>query len=128
MERKTERRRGQSLSTPEARARWRRKHTLKRYGLTQERFDAMLAAQGYRCAMCPAPFEEGQPVYIDHDHNLGCHPGEKQACDACRRGLLCLTCNTALGYVERYGALSRAYLEGARHSARPGTLFIVEGG
>lgn len=29
----------------------------------------------------------------------------------CRRGLLCLRCNTGLGYVERMLDLARAYLE-----------------
>jgi hypothetical protein len=43
-ERKTERRRGQTLSTPEARARWRLTSKLRRYNLTQEQFDQLLAA------------------------------------------------------------------------------------
>jgi recombination endonuclease VII len=97
---------------PEAVRRWRATHRLARYGLNQEQFDALLAAQGYACGMCREPFEDGQPVFIDHDHNLGCHPGEKQACDGCRRGLLCLRCNTGLGYVERLGAMAKAYLIG----------------
>ena len=31
--------------------------------------------------------------------------------DKCRRGLLCLKCNTGLGYVERMTALARTYLD-----------------
>jgi hypothetical protein len=92
---------------------------LKRYGLTQETFDRLLEKQGYACGMCHEPFGEEQPVFIDHDHTLGCHPGEKQACDKCRRGLLCLRCNTALGYIERHGELARAYL-GSRHARHEG--------
>jgi hypothetical protein len=99
------------IVTPEDRARWARTHKLKRYGLTQETFDRLLEIQRYACAMCHAPFAEGQPVFIDHDHDLGCHPGEKQACDKCRRGLLCLRCNTGLGYIERMGHLARTYLD-----------------
>jgi len=49
-------------------------------------------------------------VYIDHDHNLGCHAGEKQACDRCRRGLACLRCNAGLGYIEQMREMARAYL------------------
>ena len=60
----------------------------------------MLADQGYACGMCLVPFKDGQRIHIDHDHSLGCHPGEKQACDRCRRGLLCHRCNIATGWVE----------------------------
>jgi hypothetical protein len=106
--RKTARRVGKTLSTPEARAKWARKHKLKRYGLTQDDFDRMLEEQDYACAMCPTLFEEGDPVFIDHDHN--CCPDEKRSCGRCVRGLLCLRCNVAVGYIERYGDLARAYL------------------
>ncbi|HEV3379549.1 MAG TPA: endonuclease domain-containing protein [Trebonia sp.] len=58
----------QTLDTPAARARWRLAHKLKRYNLTQERFDRLLEAQGFACAMCKRPFQEDQPVFIDHDH------------------------------------------------------------
>lgn len=108
-ERKTERRRGQTLSTPAARARWRVTHKLKRYGLTQADFDRLLEAQGNACAMCREPFEDGDQIFIDHDH--ACCPEEKRSCGACRRGLLCLRCNTALGYIERYAELARKYLD-----------------
>jgi Recombination endonuclease VII len=95
---------------PDAARGWRSKHRLTRYGLTQETFAAMLEAQGYACAMCGELFDPGKPVFVDHDHNRGCHPEEKRACDRCRRGLLCLRCNTGLGYVERMGELAHAYL------------------
>jgi hypothetical protein len=107
---------------PEAIQRWRAAYRLKRYGLTQESFEALLKAQGYACAMCFEPFAEGEPIHIDHDHNLGCHPGEKQACDRCRRGLLCLKCNIALGYIERMLELARAYLD-----SPPGQLVVRAG-
>jgi hypothetical protein len=76
----------------------------------RETFDRLLEIQEYACAICSEPFEEGEPNHIDHDHNLGCHPEEKRACDRCRRGLLCRQCNTALGYIEKYTDLARAYL------------------
>jgi len=108
--RKQQARREGTLYDPTAEAKWRRRHRLKQYGLTEDDFGQMLEEQGYTCAMCPHPFEDGEPVHIDHDHTLGCHPGEKQACDKCRRGLLCRECNTALGHIERRGELARAYL------------------
>jgi hypothetical protein len=70
----------------------------------------MLADLSQACAMCGEPFELGQHIAVDHDHNLGCHPEGKRACDACRRGLLCLRCNTGLGYIERMSDIARAYL------------------
>lgn len=100
---------------PVAAQRWRAAHRLARYGLTPEKFDQMLAGQGYACGMCHEPFEDGQRIHIDHDHNLGCHPGQKSACDRCRRGLLCHKCNIAVGWVEMYGELVHAYLGGARN-------------
>jgi Recombination endonuclease VII len=107
-QRKTERRHGKTLNTPAARARWRLTHKLKRYGLTQEQFDRLLEIQGYACAMCSELFEDGQAIFIDHDHN--CCEEEKSSCGECVRGLLCLRCNTALGYIERYGERAEAYL------------------
>ncbi len=112
MENHRVRRRGRVRNdTPEVKAKWRLTHKLKRYGLTQDDFDRMLEEQDYACAMCPTLFEAGDLVFIDHDHTLGCHPGEKSACDRCRRGLLCLRCTVAVGYIEKYGVMARAYLE-----------------
>jgi hypothetical protein len=105
----TARRRGQTLSTPEARARWRLKHKLKRYGLTHALFDALLEAQGYACGMCRESFADDQAIFIDHDH--ACCPDEKSSCGECVRGLLCLGCNTALGHIERKYDMARAYLD-----------------
>lgn len=107
-ERKTERRRGQTLSTPGARARWRLTHKLKRYGLTQADYDRMLEEQGHACAMGGEPFADGQTICIDHDH--ACCPDEKSSCGKCVRGLLCVSCNTALGIIERKLDLARGYL------------------
>lgn len=111
MERQAARMRAQDRPyDPVAARRWRSAHRLTRYGLTKETFDQMLADQDYACAMCLEPFEADQRIHIDHDHTLGCHPGEKQACDRCRRGLLCHRCNIAVGWVEAYGDLAATYL------------------
>ena len=107
--RQTARRRGVRLrDNPEARRRWSRKHKLTRYGLTQTQFDWLLKVQQYACAMGGEPFTENSQIFVDHDH--ACCPGEKMSCGKCIRGLLCLSCNTALGQIERKTGLARAYL------------------
>jgi recombination endonuclease VII len=40
-----------------------------------------------------------RPIVIDHDH--ACCPDEDFSCRKCVRGLPCLSCNTALGLIER---------------------------
>ena len=124
-QRKTERRRGKRLADdPAARARWNRTYNLSRYGLTQEDFARLLAAQDYACGMCREPFEDGRPICIDHDH--ACCTEEKRSCGKCIRGLLCIRCNTALGYIEGYADLARTYLDDP--PARSGRVFFVANG
>lgn len=71
-----------------------RRDTLSRYGLTPDTFAALLASQGGRCAICQTGKPGGQGWHVDHDH--ACH-ARKQACDRCRRGILCDRCNIAIG-------------------------------
>jgi hypothetical protein len=115
----TERRREKTLVTPEARSRWNRAYKLKLMGLTPERFAQMLETQGFACAMCRTPFEEDQRICIDHDH--ACCPPKlpSRCCGKCVRGLLCLTCNVALGYIETYSEMAMTYLETAQRPASP---------
>jgi len=80
-----------------------------RYGMTLEQSGRLLEIQQNACAMGQTRFEEDQPIFIDHDHARG--PGEKSSCGKCVRGLLCLSCNTSLGLVERKYELARAYLD-----------------
>lgn len=93
---------------PVVRSRWARAYKLQRYGLTKEKFDHLLKVQGHACGMCRELFEEGDTIIIDHDH--ACCPAERKSCGKCVRGLLCLSCNTALGQIERKYAMARAYL------------------
>jgi hypothetical protein len=111
-QRKTERRRGQTIAD---RRKWRSKYRLSRYGLTQQKFDQLLEAQGHACAMGGELFTEDSVIFIDHDHV--CCPKEKSSCGRCVRGLLCLACNTALGHIERKSGQARTYL-----AAPPGRL------
>lgn len=77
----------------------------KRYGLLEEDIARRVEEQGGRCAICNARFEVGKKAsfHIDHDHKTGAV-----------RGLLCATCNLALGMlgddVERV-ELAIAYLQ-----------------
>lgn len=85
-----------------------RKHSLKkRYGLTPDQADALLASQGGVCACCgTAP---GTRWHVDHDHVSGVV-----------RGILCVGCNVLIGRlgdraeeVERRVAVILRYLAGA---------------
>jgi hypothetical protein len=95
--------------TSEDRARWRKAYRFKRYGLTHERFQAMLETQRYACAMCRVPFTDDERIAIDHDH--ACCPDAKRSCGRCVRALLHPRCNFIVGYVETYGDLVQAYLQ-----------------
>ena len=95
--------------SPESRKKSNRKYRIASYGLTHEQFDRLLAAQQHACGMCHEPFEEGQLVHVDHDH--ACCRKKNRSCGKCIRGLLCHTCNIALGHIERRYAMARAYLD-----------------
>jgi ribosomal protein L24E len=61
----------------------RRQSLRRRYGLTIEQFDEMLAEQGGVCAICGTDTPLGRGTFhVDHDHQTG------QV-----RGLLCHPCN-----------------------------------
>lgn len=96
-------------------ARWRRKTKFNYLGITEHAFNRALKRQDYACAMCLKPFGDAYPQ-VDHDHN--CCPadpgGHAKSCGKCIRGLLCFRCNTALGYIERYGDMAAVYLKRAR--------------
>lgn len=73
---------------------YRRHHLKSKYGLTVDEYEAMLAAQGGRCAICGQ--RETTPrlgkvrnLVIDHDHETGKV-----------RGLLCSTCNMGVGLFQ----------------------------
>jgi hypothetical protein len=90
-------------------ATWDRKNRLKSRGVDLEWYEKTLAAQGGVCAICGSPdsrYPTGR-FSIDHDHNC-CKPG--RSCDKCRRGLLCVLCNTWIERFEKYPKLARRAL------------------
>jgi len=75
-------------ANPEKRHLIRVNNGLKRkYGITLEQYEKLLADQGGVCAVCGGPHVGvGGRYHVDHDHRTGVV-----------RGLLCGTCNTGLG-------------------------------
>jgi hypothetical protein len=80
----------------------RRRHKLRKFGITPEVYDLMLAEQGGLCALCRQPCSTGRCLAVDHDHTTGAV-----------RGLLCGRCNNALERAEVDGWLqaAQAYLD-----------------
>lgn len=84
--------------TPEFKAKRLVRELWRAYKITPEEREAMYAAQGYECAVCPAT-----EVEVDHCHAIGKV-----------RGLLCSQCNMALGLLQDHGARIRklaAYID-----------------
>ena len=69
----------------------RRNNQLKRYyGITIEDYDNMLDVQGGICKMCGTDVPGGPGRFaVDHNHATGVV-----------RGLLCMGCNTKIGWYE----------------------------
>jgi hypothetical protein len=82
-------RRGRGLrANPAERRKERTARLLRKYGITANEYDAMLAAQGGGCAVCER--KPGKtPHHVDHDH-------------ATRRvrGILCHQCNWYVGTID----------------------------
>ncbi len=83
-------------------------YRVRRYGITMQRYQQLLAEQGGGCALCGVVgrgWARGAGVHIDHCHKTGKV-----------RGLLCGDCNTAIGrFGDDPAKLRRAaeYLERA---------------
>lgn len=55
-----------------------------------ELFESVLAYQGGVCAICGTPEPSGRGWHLDHDHDTNQF-----------RGVLCSSCNTGLGHMEK---------------------------
>jgi hypothetical protein len=60
----------------------------KKYGITIEQYEKMLAKQNNVCAICDKPCSTGRFLAVDHDHTTGAV-----------RALLCQNCNVAIGFL-----------------------------
>ncbi|MER6525085.1 endonuclease VII domain-containing protein [Streptomyces sp. NPDC001508] len=81
-------------------AQGRQGHLKRQYGLTEAERDELIAAQGGVCCICLA----ARPAHVDHCHETGRV-----------RGVLCFSCNAALGqFKDQPEAIRRAaaYVEG----------------
>jgi hypothetical protein len=87
---------------------WRRQN-LRRFGITPQQYDRMLANQNGVCAVCHRPETcrnnwskngEIRPLHVDHDHKTGEI-----------RALLCNHCNTTLGSMNEDPERIRALAE-----------------
>lgn len=81
------------------------RNNLRRYGLTLEQYEEMLAAQDGRCAVCgsqpdPNGVKASSRLHVDHDHVTGAN-----------RSLLCTRCNQGIGYFRDNPATLRAAAE-----------------
>jgi Recombination endonuclease VII len=86
-----------------------RRRALRSHGLTVEQFQELLDKQDNLCAICRIP--NRFTLQVDHDHS--CCPGT-YSCGRCIRGLLCISCNRAIGLFKDNPAMLKqaiAYLE-----------------
>jgi hypothetical protein len=87
-------------STPEGKERQRAGHLKRKYGITIEQYDELLAAQGGRCAICRREPRPDISLHLDHDHESGQ-----------LRGILCFRCNNSLGDLDDDPTLLQAALQ-----------------
>lgn len=81
----------------------------RRYGLTADAYDELLASQDGRCKIC-RKLPRKNRLHVDHDR--ACCPGPT-SCGKCVRGLLCVSCNSKLEWWLAFQAEIDAYLKGA---------------
>lgn len=100
-------------NSPRRRKKW---HLSGIYNKDLQWYDETLESQGGGCAICSAPPKEDKFMCVDHDHS--CCPGSK-SCGKCVRGLLCLSCNVQIGFLEKKEWLDTAtkYLKKWKNNA-----------
>jgi hypothetical protein len=91
---------------PERRRKQRDAYYRRTFGISADDFDALVEAQGGGCAICAVVPERVASLHLDHDHVTGAI-----------RGVLCLSCNQALGHFRDDAELlerAAAYVRGGR--------------
>lgn len=78
---------------------WAQKRTLRHlHKMTMDEWQARLANQNYRCAICQTIYPGGRDSQWHLDHNHACpNHSPRKSCPKCWRALLCSRCNLALG-------------------------------
>ena len=76
-------------ASPERQLKHRHWHVKAKYGLSKERYQALLVSQKGVCAICGGINKNGRRLSVDHNHTTG---------DV--RGLLCSHCNFLLGLAK----------------------------
>ncbi len=73
-------------------------HLVRQYGITSVEYDAMLKAQGGTCWICEkTPRQEQRRLSVDHLHSKGENKRNPREKRGRVRGLLCWSCNAAIG-------------------------------
>jgi hypothetical protein len=78
------RRRYRELHGPRKQRNDRNSHLRRKYGISIEEFEFLVVAQAGKCAICGR--KDDDQLHVDHDHKTGMV-----------RGLLCGSCNRAMG-------------------------------
>lgn len=78
------------------------------YNITQEQYAQMFINQNNKCAIC----KRERRLFVDHDHKC-CLRG---SCGNCIRGLLCASCNTAIGALQEDPAMFATALKYLRNA------------
>jgi hypothetical protein len=81
-----------------------------RYKLTPEQFNTLFLKQGKCCAICRSPNPGIKWWQVDHDHSC-CNDDKRDTCGKCVRGILCHTCNKALGLLKDSPTVLQTALE-----------------
>ena len=76
----------------------------KRHGITKETYDELLSKYDGKCWIC----KDSPGTQIDHDHKC-CN--KTHSCGKCVSGILCLTCNTAIGLLRDDKEILKAGIE-----------------
>jgi len=106
-------------SNPEECRRLHIERRFRQYGVTIEWYNEQLALQNGKCAICGGTDTKNPHGTFHVDHRHDCCSKSCHACDNCRRGLLCSSCNTRLGILENLVWKKQAIAYLNKYSKKP---------